>query len=64
MIMRRVCKLFDTLIVQDMHRDRCGGEKNPGICPEMKPYDGELMRYYLLKVEFKGEYNFIEVGGQ
>ena len=42
-----------------MHDDKCGGESNPGLCPEMDPYDGELLRSYLLNVEFKGKCVFI-----
>ena len=42
-------------IFEDMHHDVCGGMTHPGLCPEMDPYDGELMRQYLLKVKFKGK---------
>ncbi len=37
-----------------MHEDFCGGESNPGLCDEMDPYDGELLRQYLLNVKFTG----------
>lgn len=36
-----------------MHRDLCGGEK-PGLCEAMVPIDGELLKDYLLKVNFTG----------
>ncbi len=38
-----------------MHRDFCGGDSNPGLCDEMDPYDGQLLREYLLRVKFTGE---------
>lgn len=37
-----------------MHEDYCGGEDNPGLCDEMDPYNGELLREYLLNVRFRG----------
>ncbi|ELT99213.1 hypothetical protein CAPTEDRAFT_202413 [Capitella teleta] len=40
--------------LRNMHFDFCGGESNPGLCPEMDPYDGQLLRDYLLKVNFTG----------
>ena len=37
-----------------MHNDYCGAD-NPGICREMKPYDGARLLHYLLASNFKGE---------
>ena len=39
---------------QDMHKDVCGGASNPGICADMDPYDGELLRSYMLDTHFQG----------
>ena len=36
-----------------MHWDYCDGV--PGLCDEMDPYNGELLREYLLNVRFKGK---------
>ena len=38
-----------------MHEDYCGGKDNPGLCEELDPYDGELLRSYMLDVRFRGE---------
>ena len=38
-----------------MHHDKCGGKNHPGICESMDPYDGELLREYLLNVNFTGK---------
>ncbi len=41
-------------MLQNMHEDYCGGEDHPGLCEEMDPYNGELLRQYLLDVKFRG----------
>ena len=38
---------------QGMHADKCGGI--PGVCDEMDPYDGELLRNYLRNSSFAGK---------
>ena len=37
-----------------MHRDLCDGKS--GMCPEMDPVDGELLKKYLLDVRFTGRF--------
>ncbi len=42
-----------------MHEDYCGGDDHPGLCEEMDPYNGELLRQYLLDVKFRGNHYFL-----
>ena len=44
-----------------MHADVCGAN-NPGVCDGMDPYNGELLREYLLNVNFTGEYRKCDSG--
>ncbi len=51
------CNIIQILVfihLQNMHEDFCGGKRHPGLCPEMDPYDGELLLSYLLDVRFRG----------
>lgn len=36
-----------------MHQDLCDGR--PTLCDKMSPIDGELLKEYLLQVEFQGK---------
>lgn len=39
--------------LQNIHSDLCGGAS--GLCNAMTPIDGELLKDYLIKVNFTGE---------
>ena len=38
-----------------MHEVKCGGEKHPGLCDAMDPYDGHQLLKHLLTVNFTGK---------
>ena len=52
------------MYTQAMHADLCDGEA--GLCSTMDPIDGELLKNYLLKVNFTGTLviKLIEFKGQ
>ena len=46
------CLFLSFLYIQAMHTELCSGKS--GLCSAMDPIDGELLKNYLLKVNFTG----------